>query len=129
MRSMPVDGNTGMFAVIDMVRKSLESGNKGTFFAGPDGTVTPLPLELGGDNTVQPRLAVAVSNSMASFFQLLQRKAHFLKLPESIIMALNDSGKVRVSEIIPDAPGAQGQTVKRDDGTQEMRIPGASFGL
>jgi hypothetical protein len=128
MRSMPV-GDGGWFAVIDMLRMLLETGNKGTVFAGPDGTVTPLPLPLGGDKTVWPELAAFAAKYKGSFFELVQQKAHYLMLPKSIITTLNDSGKVLVSEIIPNVPKAQGQTIQRDDGKQEIRIPGASAGL
>jgi hypothetical protein len=130
---------SGWFGPIDLIRKSLESGYKGTVFAGLAADrgpaappVSPLPDGLGGDDKEWLGLAAAAAASRDSFFELLRMKAHFLLLPTTIITTLKDSGRVYLSEMLPaGAPaGALGATSSDSSaGTVQMVVPGASNGL
>lgn len=110
---------------ISMVRRSFESGYNGTVFAGPWGTVAPLPGALGGDQKQWPALQAVAAASKDSFFELLRAKAHYLVLPKSIIAAMI-SGPVDISEDDP-GKGNKGLTYPPDllTGRVEIRIPGA----
>jgi hypothetical protein len=114
---------------IELVRKSFEGGYKGTVFAGSVGTVTPLPGALGGDQKRWPALQAVVTVSKDPFFALLREKAHFLMLPKTIVITMEETSRVKLLEDSV-GEGAYGQTDCDEDTHQAViHLPGASQSL
>jgi hypothetical protein len=55
------------FFPISKLRDAFENGYRGTFLAGPVGTVTTLPANLGGDSKWWPALKASIGVSNAAF--------------------------------------------------------------
>jgi len=95
-----------------------------TVFKAPPGTLAPLPDKLGGDAAEWPTLAGAAAKGRTPFFALLAAKAHYLMLPEPIIVTL-DVPAVFLTESPLETPGALGETWPHsgDPPLVEIRIP------
>lgn len=117
---------TATFDALGEVVRAFESIYARTVFEQP-GRVSQLPDALGGDAKRWPLLA-APAKGKAGFFELLERKAHFLVLPKPIV-AVMKTPRVFLSEKPVPAGFAgemDGQNLPR---TAEIRIPGASDAL
>jgi hypothetical protein len=122
-------GGSDWFLPIDMVRRSFESGYRGTVFAGPVGTVTPLPAALGGDPNWWPALQAVVTVSKDAFFELLRQKAHFLMLPKTIVTTLKDTTRLQFFEDSAGELGAGRTDWDPETDQASIHVPGASPAL
>jgi len=114
--------------LVDDILAAVETGSSATVF-GATGSITRLPDELGGDPK-QWQFIAAPAKSKEGFLALLQRKAHFLRLPQTIVATMKQSDRVSLSEEASEDPDALGETTEvMDPRGAQMRIPGASDGL
>jgi hypothetical protein len=116
---------------IDAIVGALETDTQNTVFEQP-GKIAQLHGALGGQKDVWELLAVP-ARFKAGFFDLLERKAHFLMLPRRIVKFLNESSSLLFSESVS-PHGARADTFKNVDKekgtfTVEMHITGASQNL
>ena len=109
-------------AVGEMVR-AFESIYARTVFEEP-GKVAQLPEALGGDAKRWSFLA-APAKGKAGFFELLERKAHFLVLPKPIVAVMKTPRVFFSEKPVPTGflGEMDGQNLPR---TAEIRIPGSS---
>jgi hypothetical protein len=114
------------FFPISKLRDAFENGYRGTFLAGPVGTVTTLPANLGGDSKWWPALKASIGVSNAAFFELLHAKAHFLMLPKTIVTALKENEKARLTEDVPPDDVGADTVFTSSPRSAWMRIPTAS---
>jgi hypothetical protein len=112
-------------AVGEMVR-AFESIYARTVFEEP-GKVAQLPEALGGDAKRWSFLA-APAKGKAGFFELVERKAHFLVLPEPIVAVMKTPRVFFSEKPVPTGflGEMDGQNLPR---TAEIRIPGSSDAL
>ena len=128
----------GWFISIETIREAFETD----VFSKP-GTIAKLPNALGGDpkraDALRRRLVLGpylVVNKDA-FFELLWSKAHFLMLPKPMVMFLKSSGRVSVTEALPELADPTKDkwyttcTPSTDPSgkTAIMQVPGASDAL
>jgi hypothetical protein len=123
------------FPQISLIRKALEDSVRAlnviappiTIFAGLPGTLSPLPLSLGGDSQTRSDLQGRITNSKAAFFTLLEEKAHFLMLPKTIASTMRDSSNVTIDE---KTGGGKATTTRNEDPRSAfMHVPSGFFGL
>lgn len=115
------------FIAVNKVRRIFETGDTSTVLGQPGHAVAELPYAFGGDPRTRSLLRASIAASKAAFFQLLQEKAHFLLLPEPIVIDVKEASIVDISEEFPSSGAIAETTI--EEGRVQMRIPGSSAGL
>jgi hypothetical protein len=119
----------GWADVLDTIVRALETGDIGTVFEQP-GKVALLHDELGGDPTRWPALGAAANATVSkdAYFELLQAKAHYLMLPESIVKLLKDSSMVKIDEDTSEVAKASSTPIREPRSTI-IHIPNGGVNL